>query len=140
VSLNGQVVGIPTLGAVDQQIGGSAPGIGFAISSNRARFIADQLIADGRVANSSRGYLGIHLTDHGQGVVVTSVETGGPAEKAGIVAGDTIMSVAGQPTPDASTLAEVVVALKPGTVVKVGLQHQTGATASVDLTIGQYPG
>jgi S1-C subfamily serine protease len=71
---------------------------------------------------------------------VTAVEAGGPAEKAGIVAGDTITSVGGQPTPDASTLAEVVVGLKPGTVVKVGLRHQDGTTASVELTIGQYPG
>jgi putative serine protease PepD len=140
VSLDGRVVGIPTLGAVDQQIGGSAPGIGFAISSNRARFIADQLIADGRVANSSRGYLGIRLTDHGQGIAVTAVEAGGPAQKAGIVAGDTITSVAGQPTPDASTLAEVVVALEPGSVVQIGLRHQDGKTATVDLTVGQYPG
>jgi len=140
VSLDGQVVGIPTLGAVDQQVGGSAPGIGFAISSNRARFIADQLIASGRVTNSSRGYLGIRLTDYGHGVAVTSVEAGGPAQKAGIVAGDTITSVAGQPTPDASALAEVVVALEPGTVVNVGLRHQDGTTATVDLTIGQYPG
>jgi putative serine protease PepD len=139
VDLEGQVVGIPTLGAVDQQIGGSAPGIGFAISSNRARFIADQLITSGKVTSSGRGFLGIRLTDYGQGVVVTSVEAGGPAARAGIVAGDTITSVAGQTTPDASTLAEVVVTLKPGTVVKVGLRHQNGKTSTVDLTVGQYP-
>jgi S1-C subfamily serine protease len=46
VNLSDQVVGIPTLAAVDQQIGNSAaPGIGFAIASNTVRRVADQLIA-----------------------------------------------------------------------------------------------
>ena len=54
VDLQGEVVGIPTLAATDPQLGGSAPGIGFAISSNRAKTIADQLIASGKVTNSGR--------------------------------------------------------------------------------------
>jgi putative serine protease PepD len=46
VNLSDQVIGIPTLAAVDQQIGNSAaPGIGFAIASNTVRRVADQLIA-----------------------------------------------------------------------------------------------
>ena len=61
VDLQGQVVGIPTLAATDAQLGGSAPGIGFAISSNRAKVIADQLIASGTVTNSGRSYLGVTL-------------------------------------------------------------------------------
>jgi S1-C subfamily serine protease len=49
VNLSRQVVGIPTLAAVDPQIGGSAaPGIGFAIASNTVRKVADQLIERGR--------------------------------------------------------------------------------------------
>jgi S1-C subfamily serine protease len=48
VDLNGQVIGIPTLAAVDPQLGGSAaPGIGFAIPSSMVKLIADQLIATG---------------------------------------------------------------------------------------------
>jgi S1-C subfamily serine protease len=52
VNLAGQVVGIPTLTATDPQIGGAAPGIGFAISSNIAADVATQLIASGRVTTA----------------------------------------------------------------------------------------
>jgi S1-C subfamily serine protease len=46
VNLSDQVIGIPTLAAIDTQIGNSAaPGIGFAIDSNTVRQVADQLIA-----------------------------------------------------------------------------------------------
>ncbi|HEX7544855.1 MAG TPA: trypsin-like peptidase domain-containing protein, partial [Candidatus Limnocylindrales bacterium] len=106
VDLQGEVVGIPTLAATDPQLGGSAPGIGFAISSNRARVIADQLIATGHVTNSGRAYLGVSITDSAQGVLVAQITAGGPAAKAGIVAGDLILSVGGQATPDTSTLLQ----------------------------------
>ena len=101
VDLEGQVVGIPTLAAVDQQIGGSAPGIGFAIPSNAAKDIATQLITYGRygrAVNSGRAYLGIQAANviGGAGVLVYSVVPGGPAASAGIRAGELITSVAGQ--------------------------------------------
>ncbi len=53
VDLNASVVGIPTLGAVDQQLGGSAPGIGFAIPSNMVTSIASQLVRG--VVSRTRG-------------------------------------------------------------------------------------
>jgi putative serine protease PepD len=62
VDLAGQVVGIPTLAAVDQQIGGAAPGIGFAISSDVVTRIARQLIATGQVTSSGRAALGVAVT------------------------------------------------------------------------------
>jgi putative serine protease PepD len=142
VDLLGQVVGIPTLAATDPQIGGSAPGIGFAISSNRAKKIADQLIASGHVTNSGRAYLGVEITDTttGEGVSVYSVVAGGPADTAGIKAGDLIVSINGQATPDTSTLSGILVGLEPGNVIKVGIQHADGTTATVSVTLGQLPG
>jgi hypothetical protein len=77
VDLNGQVVGIPTLEATDPQLGGAAGGIGFAISSNRAMFIANQLIAGGKVTNSGRAYLGVQLRDGINGPFIVAVTAGG---------------------------------------------------------------
>jgi len=73
-------VGIPTLAATDPQLGGSAPGIGFAISSDRAKTIADQLIASGKVTNSGRAYMGVQLRDGTDGPVIVQVLSGGPAD------------------------------------------------------------
>jgi S1-C subfamily serine protease len=140
VDLAGQVVGIPTLAASDPQIGGSAPGIGFAISSNRARTIADQLIASGQVTSSGRAYLGVQLGDTNQGVGVFSVVAGGPSDKAGMQAGDLIISIDGQDTPDSGTLAEIVASLHPGDVAKVAVQHQNGTDATLSVTLGEMPG
>lgn len=96
VDLAGRVVGIPTLAATDQQLGGAAPEIGFAISSNTARLIAAQLAKSGTVTDSGRAALGVQVSTvvgadgapAGTGVV--SVTDGGPAAKAGIAAGDVI--------------------------------------------------
>jgi putative serine protease PepD len=141
VDLNGQVVGIPTLAATDPQLGGSAPGIGFAISSNRAKFIADQLIASGKVTNSGRAYMGINLQDVQQnGALVVSVQAGSPAAKAGLVAGDLITAIDGTQVPDSSTLIEAVAAHKPGDVVKLTVEHQNGTTSTINLTLGTLPG
>ena len=140
VDLQGEVVGIPTLAATDPQLGGSAPGIGFAISSNRARVIADQLIATGHVTNSGRAYLGVSITDSAQGVLVAQITAGGPAAKAGIVAGDLILSVGGQATPDTSTLLQIVSTLHPGDTTQVQVQTSSGTKSTLALTLGQLPG
>ena len=140
VDLEGQVVGIPTLAATDPQIGGSAPGIGFAISSNRARTIADQLIASGHVTNSGRAYLGVEIMDTSDGVGVYSIVSGGPAATAGIKAGDLILSINGQATPDTATLSGIIATLKPGAVVTVVVQHSDGTKATLSVTLGQLPG
>jgi S1-C subfamily serine protease len=47
VDLSGQVIGIPTLAAVDPEMGAEAPGIGFAIDSNTVRQVADSLVRSG---------------------------------------------------------------------------------------------
>ena len=68
--LQGRVIGIPTLAATDPELGGTAaPGIGFAIPSNLVKDIATQIIRFGKVVNSHRAYLGVHIGDtNGAGV------------------------------------------------------------------------
>ena len=139
VDLNGEVVGIPTLEAADPQVGGSAAGIGFAISSNRAKLIADQLIASGKVTNSARAYFGISLRDGTSGPVAMALTSGGPAATAGLVVGDVVMSIDGVSTPDSQTVIEQVAAHHPGDAVKVSVQHQDGTTGTYTVTLGQLP-
>jgi putative serine protease PepD len=139
VDLNGEVVGIPTLEATDPQIGGAASGIGFAISSNRAKLIADQLIATGKVTSSGRAYMGVQLSDSNNGPVIVLVQSGGPAAGAGLAVGDLVLSIDGTLTPDSATLIEAVAAHHPGDVVKLKIQHQDGTTATVSVTLGQLP-
>ncbi len=142
VDISGDVVGIPTLAAVDQQIGGAAAGIGFAIPSNDVSDFAGQLIRDGKVTNSHRAYLGIQSADvlGAQGVLVYGVTRGGPAATAGIKAGELITSIDGKPTLDSSTLAVVLAGLQPGQTVPVVVKTASGSTRTVQVTLGQIPG
>jgi S1-C subfamily serine protease len=139
VDLNGQVVGIPTLEATDPQLGGAAAGIGFAISSNRAKTIADQLIAGGKVVNSGRAYMGVQLRDGTAGPYIVAVTAGGPAQQAGVVVGDIVLSIDGTLTPDTQTLIEAVAGHHPGDKVAIKVQHQDGTTSTFNLTLGQLP-
>jgi len=140
--LQGRVIGIPTLAAIDPELGGAAaPGIGFAIPSNLVKDIAIQIIQTGHVTNSHRAYLGVQIGDtNGLGVFVQSVTRGGPAAKAGIVAGDVIESVNGQATPTVDALTSVVSELKPGKKVAIALDTQRGKRKTVQLTLGEFPG
>ncbi|HEY5984922.1 MAG TPA: trypsin-like peptidase domain-containing protein [Streptosporangiaceae bacterium] len=146
VNLSGQVVGIPTLAAVNQEAGGSAPGIGFAISSNTATDIAGQIVKSGHVTNSHRAALGVEVatvaapdgTPAGAGVVL--VVQGGPAAKAGIRRGDVITTVNGIPTPDTPSLSSALASLNPGQTVSVAVTHPDGAKSTIRVTLGQLPG
>ena len=141
-----QVVGIPTLAATDQQLGGAAPGIGFAIPSNIVTDIAAQIIKTGHVTNSHRAALGVSVQTvtrpNGQpaGVAIAAVTPGGPAAKAGLQAGDVITAVNGTATTDTETLAAVLAGLQPGQQVSVSVTRPGGRTATANLTLGQLPG
>ncbi len=139
--LEGRVIGIPTLAATDPQLGGSAPGIGFAIPSNLVKDIATQIIRNGHVVHSHRAYLGVQIGDtNGAGVYVQSVTPGGPAAKAGLEPGDVITAVNGHPTQTVDNLTSVVSELKPGRTVSLGIVTQAGKHETVHLTLGTFPG
>ncbi|MEV4085498.1 S1C family serine protease [Nonomuraea fuscirosea] len=147
VDLSGHVIGIPTLAATDPDLGGgAAPGIGFAIPSNTATDIARQIVKDGKVTNSHRAALGIRgstvIGSDGQpsGVGVASVERGSGAERAGIRAGDVIVSINGKETPTMAALAETITMLKTGDQAQVGLIRADGTKETVNVRLGQLQG
>ncbi len=146
VNLSDQVVGIPTLAATDQQLGGAAPGIGFAIPANIVTDIAGQLVKTGHVTNSRRAALGVSVQTitgpDGQpaGVGIARVTPGGAAAKAGLATGDVITAVNGTATPDTETLAAVLASLRPGQQVPVTVTKANGGTATVQVILGQLPG
>jgi S1-C subfamily serine protease len=144
VTTSGEVIGIPTLAAVSPQGGGQAQGIGFAIPSNLARDIARQIISSGHVTNTHRAALGARVaTASGpdgapQGAAVIAVVAGGPAERAGLRAGDIIRKFGQAPTPDAGTLLQALAAADPGqraevTIIRAGQAH------TVPVTLGTLP-
>jgi putative serine protease PepD len=141
VDIEGRVIGIPTLAATDPQLGGSAPGIGFAIPSNLVTAIAGQIVAHGKVVDSHRAYLGIQVGDtNGSGAYVGSVTAGGPAAKAGMRVGEVIVSVDGEPISTASELFGVLSTLKPGRQVPVVVKSQDGARKTLEVMLGTFPG
>jgi S1-C subfamily serine protease len=146
VNLADEVIGIPTLAATDQQLGGAAPGIGFAIPSNIVTDIAGQIVKTGHVTNSHRAALGVRVQTvagpDGQpaGAGIATVTSGGAAAKAGLAAGDVITAVNGTPTPDTETLAAVLAALRPGQQVPVKVTKADGSTVTVQVTLEQLPG
>lgn len=142
VNLQGQVIGIPTLAAADPQMGGgAAPGIGFAIPSNTVRDIASQIVSQGKVTRSHRAFMGVNVASiTSGGVLVTGVQRGGPAAKAGIRAGELIVSINGNATTDPSTLAEILAGLQPGQTVSVVVVSTDGSRHTTRVTLGQLPG
>jgi putative serine protease PepD len=142
VSLEGSVIGIPTLGASDPQLGGgAAPGIGFAIPSDTVKLIADQLVQSGTVTNSGRAGLGVQATTATNragdpvGVLVRSTVPNGAAAHAGITAGSIITAVAGQPTLDVDAMAEVLAGLSPSSNVPVNAVMPNGTSQTVDVVL-----
>jgi putative serine protease PepD len=146
VDLSGAVIGIPTLAATDPQLGGgAAPGIGFAIPSSTARDIGTQLATSGRVTSSHRALLGVTLataTDlfgNPIGVIVNSVATGGPADRAGIRPGDIIVSIDGQAVASAESLQEAIAGHQPGDRVSITV-HRSDGNHTLTVSLGQATG
>jgi putative serine protease PepD len=143
VNTSGQVIGIPTA-AASSQSGGQAQGIGFAIPASLARDIAGQLIESGQVTSTHRAAIGAQIatvtgpdgTPAGAGIV--TVTSGGPADRAGLRAGDVIQAIGQTRTPDAVTLTQVLATEDPGETVTVTVDRgDPELTARV--TLGELP-
>jgi serine protease Do len=123
-NLRGQVVGINTA------INPNGKGIGFAIPIDAVKLVLPQLIATGHV---SRARLGVVIQgmdedlakalgmDRARGALVEEVEPGSPADKAGIKAGDVIVSVDGQEIPHSEDLPRSIAFHKPGAHAKLAV-------------------
>ena len=140
VNLRGQLVGINTM--IFSPSGGNV-GIGFAIPSNLAAEVMQQLIAHGKV---QRGTLGLQSQDitpriarllnlaQDQGVVVTGVNAGSPAEQAGLQPGDVLTAIDGKPLRDVNELRNTEGLLPVGSTVKLGVLHD-GKTREVSAVL-----
>ena len=145
INLKGELVGINT--AIASRSGGYQ-GIGFAIPTNMAKPIMEQLMKDGKV---SRGYLGIGIatvntalaTEYQlpaqKGVLVASVEDASPADNAGLVAGDIVTAINGTAVRTDDALKNTIAAIKPGTSVELDIIHKDGKTASIKAKLGELP-
>lgn len=148
--LDGAVIGIPTLAAIEptqQNLGGgAAPGIGFAIPSNTVKMIGDQLASQGKVTQSGRGALGIVAgsgydpSGRPVGVVIEKVQSGGGADKAGLKPGELITAINGKPIQSLADLGDALATLKPGDQAQVKVLNQDGSRKTVTVTLGQLPG
>jgi S1-C subfamily serine protease len=161
IDATGKVIGINSQIATGGSGSQGSVGIGFAVPIDTAKQIIPDLKQSGRV---DRGYLGIESTtvdktlkdlnlpfDHG--ALVQSVSPGGPADKAGIRAGDLsatldnhpiqlggdiIIKVAGQEIRSSNDLQAAVVDRKAGDKVKVTLVR-AGKVKTVEVTLGERP-
>ena len=137
----GRVVGINTSGL--------SRGGGLAIPASTVNRVADQLVATGRIA---RGYLGIGMQPvtvpdalksklslpTGGGLVIVSVQPGGPAEQAGVLIGDILVALDGKSIADTD---DVQALLDPGRVGKsiAATVIRGGEIAGLTLTVGERP-
>ena len=138
VNMNGEVIGINT---AIYTSGGGYQGVGFAMPSNTVVQVYNQLIGpDHKVA---RGSIGVEFNAvpnpavarvYGvtSGVTIAHVTPNGPAEKAGLETGDTIVSVNGKQVKTGDELVSEISSLKPGTEAKLGyIRNGKEATANV---------
>jgi serine protease Do len=131
LNLRGEVVGMNTAIVSNSRAEGNI-GIGFAVPINTVRDLLPQLHT-GRVI---RGRIGVQVTavpldsfeDFGlksrAGALVSSVASGGAADKAGLEAGDVIIEYNGRPVPTTNELVKMVTATKPGTTVPVKVMRR----------------
>jgi S1-C subfamily serine protease len=141
VDTAGEVIGMPTLGGSDrQQPGQPSESIGFAISSNQIVNVARQLIANGNVTHTGRAYLGITTTDDTTGGArVTNVISGGPADKAGLLAGWVITNLGGQVVGDSNRVGELLSGYKPGDRVSLTVRLPDGSNRTLNVQLGERP-
>jgi Do/DeqQ family serine protease len=144
IDLNGNLVGINTA-IISGSSGGGNIGIGFAIPISMARTVMEQIIKYGKV---ERGILGVTIQNltpeiakglkisQQSGVVVTQVQPGSGAEKAGIKLGDVITSIDGMPVDTNTMLHNAVGLMRAGSQVTLGLLRD-GKPMTVKATISK---
>jgi serine protease Do len=143
-NMKGEVVGINS--QIYSRTGGYM-GVAFAIPIDVAMEVQNQLRTSGRV---SRGRIGVVIQEltkeladsfglaKASGALVNSVEKGGPAEKAGVEAGDVILKFDGKTVSTSSDLPRIVGATKPGSKVSMQVWRK-GTTRDLTVTVGEIP-
>ena len=148
VDLQGNVIGIPTATAIDPEFKTPANGVGFAIPSNRVKFIAPQIIETGKVTNSGRAAMGVRVItvdqalaerdnlaiDHG--ALIVNLTANGSADRAGLKSGDVIVKVDGKEVNSIASLGDVLLSKEPGDVVPVQVQRGN-QQLTIAVTLGE---
>jgi serine protease Do len=141
-NMKGEVIGITS--QIYSRSGGYQ-GIAFAIPINVAAQVKEQLVKYGKV---ERGRIGVAIQevsqslaqsfglDRPQGALVSSVEPGGPADKAGIKPGDVLLAVNGKAVDRSAELPPLVAAVKPGSKASLDVWRD-GAKRSLAVTVGE---
>ena len=135
----GRVIGVNSAIAT-LAFGGEAGniGLGFAIPSNSAKRIAEELIATG---DSSTPIIGVSLdlTFEGEGARVSEVNNGGPSQDAGLKPGDIITRLEGRAIDDSTELVVAIRSYAPGDQVTVEVQRD-GQSRTFEVTLGSASG
>lgn len=144
VNLDGEVVGINI--ALLSETGGYA-GISFAVPSNMARMVFDELVEYGRVI---RGFLGVAVQDLtpdlaaaldisiDDGVLISDVTPGSPAARAGLVRGDVVTAVEGTRVGSAPEMRNLIASFDPGRRIVLQVRRD-GQRIAVPATLGEVP-
>ncbi len=143
VDSSGELIGINS--EIVSESGGNI-GIGFAIPSNMAKNVMDQLITKGKV---TRGQLGVTVQyinsdlaaslgmKEVRGVLVNGVTSGGPADHAGLKSGDVILDMNGTQINDVNALRNQVAAAQPGTTVTLTILRN-GHQQQMPVKLGEF--
>ncbi len=139
-NMAGQVIAVNT--AIVSPTGGSV-GIGFAVPSEMAAKVVDELRRNGRVA---RGWLGVSVEDVTSerpggkvaGVAISGVERSGPAMEAGVRPGDVVLEVDGKRVETAQGLIRAVTAAPPGSSVRLTIER-LGQRIELPVVVGRRP-
>ncbi|WP_082654743.1 Do family serine endopeptidase [Janthinobacterium sp. Ant5-2-1] len=144
VDTRGNLIGINT--AIYSQSGGSV-GIGFAIPVSTAKTVMEAIIKDGHVV---RGWIGVETQDitpelaqsfnlqRTSGAIIAGVVRNGPADKAGIVPGDILLTVQGKPVGDTTEMLNLIAQLPPGEKAKMTVLRKN-REAALDVMVGKRP-
>lgn len=136
-NLQGQVIAVNT--AIVSPTGGSV-GIGFAIPSEIAQGIVENLQTKGHI---DRGWLGVSVQElahqsPGSGVGIAAVDRNGPAARGGVKPGDIVLTVNGERVDSARSLIRAVAAANPGATVQLSIRRQD-ATLDLPVVVGRRP-
>ncbi len=151
INLGGQVVGIPTLTAVDPEFNAPAAGIGFAIPSNVVTRIASQIIQKGKVVHTGRAAIGVYVVsvnpnlaaqyglqvDHG--TLIAKLAANGGAARAGLKKGDVIVKVNNTTIGSESDLLDVLAKHSPGDKIQVTVVTPGGQHKTYSVKLGELP-